>query len=179
MTVINVNQGQTVHLAAGTVPGNMNVYCVGPGPATFGITIVNPPPPFTMHHLIAGHMLTFQVDGFPAWVQNQGPSKIQLLFTANEFDADSLDEIEGAEVVEGEFNYRYYNVRIVGPPPAKCAEILECTTLHLVEKCDNCFYRIRTSQLYKKEVQELFEKCAAEEGYPDATIEVNAGPACT
>ena len=64
------------------------------------------------------------------------------------------------------------------PPPAECALILECTSLSLVKKCDNCYYRIKTEQLYKAEVQELFEKCAGQEGYPNATITVDAGPFC-
>ena len=75
--------------------------------------------------------------------------------------------------------YRYYNVRIVGPPPAQCALILDCTTLHMVTRCDNCFYRVRTAQLYIDGVRELFEQCAAQGGYPNAVIEVNGGSPCT
>lgn len=74
---------------------------------------------------------------------------------------------------------RYYNVRIVGPPPAVCANILDCTTLTLVKRCDNCFYRIKTHQLYIDDVRRLFQNCAAEAGYEDAVIEVNSGNSCT
>ncbi len=95
MAVVNVDAGHGVNLPAGTVPGLMHVYCVGPTPATFGISIVNPPPPYLWHNLAAGHMLTFQVDGYAVWVFNNGPSRIQLLYDAV-FEGKSIDEVEGA-----------------------------------------------------------------------------------
>lgn len=76
--------------------------------------------------------------------------------------------------------YRYYNVRIVGLPPATCGTILRSTDLHVVRQLDDCFYRIRTSRLYEYGVQELIEECARREGYLTTIIEVDARrPAAT
>lgn len=80
MAVINLLSGQSIDLPAEAVPGLMHVYCVGPNSATFGISVVNAPPPYTSHHLAAGNTLTFQIDRFPVWIINNGPSKIQLLY---------------------------------------------------------------------------------------------------
>ncbi|MBL8150754.1 MAG: hypothetical protein JNN15_12590 [Blastocatellia bacterium] len=95
MAVVNVPANTGVHLNAGQVPGLMYVYCVGPAMATFGISIVNPPPPYVWHQLAAGHMLTFQVDGFDCWVENNGPSTIQLLYNTT-FEGKEVREVEGA-----------------------------------------------------------------------------------
>lgn len=73
--VININPNQGVALPAGAIQGIMHVYCVN-SMTTFGIAIVNPPPPYVWHQLNAGHMLDFQVDGFAVWVYNNGPSRI-------------------------------------------------------------------------------------------------------
>jgi len=99
MSVINVDPNSGVHLPANTVPGLMHVYCVGPANATFGISIVNAPPPYTWHTLAAGHTLSFQVDNFPVWVFNQGPSKIQLLFGTPLDGSEIEGEIKGAKVL--------------------------------------------------------------------------------
>jgi hypothetical protein len=98
--VINVAPNNGVHLAEGVAPGLMHVYCVGPGPAQFGIAIVNPPPPWVWHHLAAGHMLTFQVDGYQAWVFNNGPSRIQLLVADPLLDAVEIADVVGASPIE-------------------------------------------------------------------------------
>jgi hypothetical protein len=101
MPVINVDANQGVHLPAGTIPGLMHVYCVNTT-ATFGISIVNPPPPYVWHFLTAGHMLTFQVDGYDVWIFNNGPSRIQLLSMV-EFEGISIEEVKGAvELSEAE-----------------------------------------------------------------------------
>jgi hypothetical protein len=92
--VINLDANQGIHLPAGAVPGLMHVYCVNTT-ATFGISIYNPPPPWTMHQLTAGHMVTFQVDGFDVWVYNLGPSRIQLLYI-EVFQGKSVSEVPGA-----------------------------------------------------------------------------------
>lgn len=97
MPVINLNANQGVHLGAGTVPGLMHVYCVGPGPATFGISVYNAPPPYTWHQLAAGHMLAFQVDGFDAWVFNNGPSRVQLLVADLALDGEEAGALPGTE----------------------------------------------------------------------------------
>lgn len=98
MTVVNVPANSGVQLPQRAVPGLMHVYCVGPGPATFGITIYNPPPPYMWHQLTAGNMLTFQVDNYAAWVFNQGPSGIQLLYGAV-FEGQSIEDVEGATLI--------------------------------------------------------------------------------
>ena len=69
---------------------------------------------------------------------------------------------------------RYYNVRIVGPPPSRCYGILNSTALHVVRKLDDTLYRIRTTHLYKQDVFELCERCATNEGYPNAIVEISA-----
>lgn len=94
MAVINVPANTAVQIAQGQVPSLMHVYCVGPNPVTFGISIVNPPPPYIWHNLAAGHFLSFQVDGFQTWVQNNGPSMIQLLYTTT-FEGLAIEEAEG------------------------------------------------------------------------------------
>ena len=95
MAVVNVTANQGTNLAQGVVEGLMHVYCMGPGPATFGISIVNPPPPYVNHQINAGNMLTFQVDGYPTWVFNNGPSTIQLLYN-QAFEGRAISEVEGA-----------------------------------------------------------------------------------
>lgn len=96
--VINLDANQGVHLPAGTVPDLMHVYCVNTT-ATFGISIHNQPPPWTVHQLTAGNMLTFQVDRLEVWVYNWGPSRIQLLY-AEVFHGKSVDEVPGATPVK-------------------------------------------------------------------------------
>jgi hypothetical protein len=73
----------------------MHVYCVGPGPATFDISIMNPPPPMTQHQINQGQTLTFQVDDFAVWVTNQGPSRIQLLYGVA-VDGQAIEDTEHA-----------------------------------------------------------------------------------
>lgn len=97
--VINVNPNQGVALPAGAIQGLMHVYCVS-AVATFGIAIVNAPPPYVWHQLNAGHMLDFQVDGYPVWVYNNGPSRIQLLDPSQAFEGKSIDEVEGALLID-------------------------------------------------------------------------------
>jgi hypothetical protein len=96
MAVINLDANQGIAIPANVVPGLMHVYCVGPAPATFGISIYNPPPPLTPHQLTPGHMLTFQVDNFPVWVYNAGPSRIQLLY-GMVFEGVSPNEVNGVD----------------------------------------------------------------------------------
>jgi len=98
MSVVNVTANQGVSFNANAVEGLMHVYCMGPGPATFGITIVNPPPPYIQHQIAAGNMLSFQVDGYPVWVFNNGPSTIQLLY-GQLYSGQSIDETEGATLI--------------------------------------------------------------------------------
>ncbi len=96
--VININPNQGVALPAGAIQGIMHVYCVN-SMTTFGIAIVNPPPPYVWHQLNAGHMLDFQVDGFAVWVYNNGPSRIQLLDPNQVFEGKSIGEVEGAILI--------------------------------------------------------------------------------
>lgn len=98
MPVVNVPANQGVHLAANAVPGLMHVYCVGPGQAVFGITIHNQPPPYYWHTLPAGHMLDFQVDNLPAWVWNNGHSRIQLLYGSTR-EGESIADTKGATAI--------------------------------------------------------------------------------
>jgi hypothetical protein len=99
MAVVNVTANQGVSLGAGTVQGLMHVYCMGPGPATVGITIAAPPPPFVNHHITPGNMVTFQVDRYAVWVYNNGPSTIQLLYN-QAFQGKAIHEVEGAVPID-------------------------------------------------------------------------------
>jgi len=99
MTVINIDANSGVALPANTVPGLMHVYCVRQH-ADFGISVVNQPPPYTWHHLVAGDTRTFQVDNFAVWVWNNGPSRIQLLFGLLQLDGVPASDVDGATVLE-------------------------------------------------------------------------------
>lgn len=100
MTVVNLNAGQGHHFRPGDVPGFLNVYCVDAPYADFAIAIVNPNGP-VWHRIRRGDMRTFQVDGFPAWVFNQGPSRVQLLYVPLELEGVSVEDIEGATAWDG------------------------------------------------------------------------------
>src|SRR4051812_21388662 len=103
MAVLNIDPNSGAHFGPGEVHGLANVYCVGPGASNFGIKIMAPPPPpWTMHNLQAGHMITFQVDDLELWLYNWGPSRIQLLYNPDEEGmpgARSVEEAEGAEAL--------------------------------------------------------------------------------
>lgn len=99
MTVVNIDANQGVSLPANSVPGLMHVYCVNAS-ADFGISIVNQPPPYVWHHLTSGGMLTFQVDNFPVWVWNAGPSRIQLLYGALDVEGTPVADVPGAVALD-------------------------------------------------------------------------------
>ena len=65
-----------------------------------------------------------------------------------------------------------FTVRIVGPPPAVCSNIIDCTEINRVRKLDNCYYQL-TTQLNESGLSRLLANCAAENGYPDAEIEID------
>jgi hypothetical protein len=95
--VVNLDAGHGVRLAPGSVPGRMHIYCVGPLlDATVGISIYNPPPPYTWHRIPPGDTREFQVDGFETWVVNRGPSRVQLLIWALALEGVSIEDVEGA-----------------------------------------------------------------------------------
>jgi hypothetical protein len=94
MTVVNVPAGTTVTLNAGAVTDPLRVYCVGPGQATFGITVLNPPV-WIMCPIQAGNTMSFNLYGLQTWIMNNGPSQIQLLYGNLEFEGDSIEETEG------------------------------------------------------------------------------------
>jgi hypothetical protein len=88
MTVVNIpGDDIPVAIAKNVIPGTMHVYCVGPGQADFEIRIQT-----REHHtLAAGHTLSFKVNNSQVWIENKGPSRIQLLYG----QAQSIAETEG------------------------------------------------------------------------------------
>lgn len=65
-----------------------------------------------------------------------------------------------------------FTVRIVGPPPAVCANIISCTEIKKVKKLDNCYYQL-TTQLNESGLERLLANCATQDGYPDAEFEID------
>ncbi|MBV9444539.1 MAG: hypothetical protein JO345_01360 [Streptosporangiaceae bacterium] len=100
MAIVNVPAGSGAHIRSGAIKNILTVYCVGPEPATFGISIHNPPPPYIWHHIAPGNAVAFQIDEFEIWVFNKGPSTIQLLYQPRDSEASSVDETEDVSVIE-------------------------------------------------------------------------------
>ena len=88
MTVVNITPQDGVRdFPAGTVPGIMHVYCLGPGQAGYVIQIANGEP--AQYQIDAGHTDTFDINGQSFLFRNYGPSTLQLLYGA----AVVLDEV--------------------------------------------------------------------------------------
>lgn len=65
-----------------------------------------------------------------------------------------------------------FTVRIVGPSPAGCATIIDCTDIQNFQKQGDCFYKLTTS-LSKSGLQSLLANCAKQNGYPKATFDIS------
>lgn len=84
MTVINIPPDGNIYHSPAPVPGTVHVYNVGTpaGPTTtYHLTI--PHVVNVMHaHIAPGHTQSYQANGNVVYIQNLGPSKLQLLYTA-------------------------------------------------------------------------------------------------
>jgi len=80
MPVVNITpQDGLRHFPAGTVPGSMHVYCMGPSRTGYVIQIGNDEP--DGHYIDPGHTDKFNINGQAFIFRNYGPSTLQLLYT--------------------------------------------------------------------------------------------------
>ena len=80
MAVVTITPQDGVrYFPAGTVPGIMHVYCLGPGSADYVIQIDGQEP--TVQHLDPGHTETFAINGQDFYIRDYGTSSLQLLWT--------------------------------------------------------------------------------------------------
>lgn len=90
MPVVNITpQDGLRHFAAGTVPGSMHVYCMGPDQTQYVIQIGNGEP--TAHRINAGYSDKIDIGGQAFIFRNYGPSTLQLLYTTPA-DLDAVSE---------------------------------------------------------------------------------------
>lgn len=98
MAVHTLRPGQAVTLPAGTVPGSLQIYCVGPEEGRVGIWIGGPPAQW--YDIAPGHMIRFPIDGAQTWIRNGGESRLQVLY-ADALDALLVPDSMSIEDVEG------------------------------------------------------------------------------
>jgi len=80
MAVVTITpQDGIVTFPAGTMPGSVWFYCMGPGAADVVIQIGNDEP--TVLNLDPGHSQSVPVNGAQLIVRDYGPSNIQVLWT--------------------------------------------------------------------------------------------------
>ncbi|WP_437862952.1 hypothetical protein [Sorangium sp. So ce363] len=98
MAVVNIPPNQVIY-KLGPIPGTMHVYNTGNpggGATTYNITILNVGA-WTDVVIQTGHTDTYQPNGNVVFVQNLGPSRLQVLYVESEL---TVEQAGGRSVKE-------------------------------------------------------------------------------
>jgi hypothetical protein len=77
MPIVRLKPQEKHHFSQGEFKDSMVVLVVGPGPAHYGISIKNPPPPYVWYDNHPTNEQLYKVNGLAVWVVNEGPADIQ------------------------------------------------------------------------------------------------------